>query len=114
MLIHRPVRGPRIHQNSRIIVTKSNPSTSAMGYDKKASLLMTRYYIIKTHVRGILINQRALMKNFTNILSVLYTYAMHRELPGVKDGTTKSLSGAILRKDKNKVSTRIRSRYCIE
>lgn len=36
-------------------------------------------------------------------MSPLYTSAMHRELSGVKDGTTKYLSEAISKKEKNKV-----------
>jgi hypothetical protein len=108
-----PFAGPKLDSNARIIVTKSNSATAAMGYDKKASvwgtalasllISATRYYISKTNAQGILIDEVALMKNCTNIVSPLYTSAMHRELPGVKDGTTKYLSEAISRQDRNEV-----------
>lgn len=108
-----PFEAPNRSGNMRLVMSKSNSATAAMGYDRKASvwgtalasmlIAATRFYITKTNAHGILIDELRLMRNCTNIAPVIYSSAMHKELPGVKDGVTKYLSESISRVDKNEV-----------
>ena len=97
----------------RMIMSKSTSATAPMGYDRKASVWgtalasmligATRFYISKTNASGVMIDELRLMKNCTIVAPIIFSTAMHKELPGVKDGITKYLSESISRVDKNEV-----------
>lgn len=106
-----PFANRSVIDSSNQSVFKSNSAIAPQGYVTKkslwgsalASLLVaaTRYYITKTNLNLMMVDELRLMKVCTMIAPTLYYQAMHRDLPDTKNPATRYLSKAISRMDKN-------------
>lgn len=90
-------------------VVKGNSAVSQYGYSNSkqvwgtalACMLIatTNFYIQKTNQEMLRVEEKIVVTNCIRTVSVLYTQALHRPLPDVKDHATSALAQLISKKD---------------